>query len=385
MKIIYLSSLLLFCAAQFACAQPESQGSISARMEQFRRPVIALAPFMTDRSAFKATENEETIKTQLTLLKKNVSDLKGHPTVSNQAMPFTLEELQVQIDEVYQSFSSGGKEVARWQLQSSLGLCLHCHAQSPGNHSLSLREEDIQNLPQDAMNRADILFILRDFKQARETYQAILDQTHSFDSELNRLFKAFNRLLFLAVRFEQDFDRVISLIRSAQNEQRYPVAFRRQAQALQGFIDQQVFYRPVIEHLTDQELITFLADYQPEGRSFSTETDLYSAEELLELWLAGELYERLNMDKPADAQAKILHTLALIDERTGENIFYSLSNRYLEKCINLVPRTKLSRQCYEDLEERLTFSFSGSRGVDLPTDVKEKLLKLNKKATPTQD
>jgi hypothetical protein len=363
-----------------ACAQTEP--SFLDQMESLRRPIINLAPYLYDKSAFSAAENQAIINTELTALKMNASKLQGHPTISDRAMPFTLKELQDQLAEVHTHFIRGSHDVARWQLSSSLGLCLHCHAQAPGRYTLSLSDEDLKMLPPDALNRADLLFVLRDFTRARDVYQEILSQTHSFDSELNRLYKSFNRLLFLAVRIDQNYETVLALIRDGQNNQRYPASFKAQVRALQEFIDQQVFYRPVIAHLNDQDLMTFLNDYIPQGRAFSTETDLYSAQELLELWLAGELYERLKKDKPAELRAKIFHTLALIDERSGENIFYSLSNRYLEECVDVAPASSFAFACYEDLRDRMLLAFSGSRGTDIPRDVQKQLERLKKKATP---
>lgn len=365
-----------------ACVQ-QTATPLKEEMTPLKEAILELAPYLYDKEAFKAQKNHQVIQTALTQLKEQTRAMRGHPTLQEGAMLFTIEELQIQLDEALENFSEASKDVARWQVTSSLGLCLQCHSQSPTSPTLKLTEKEMQALPQETIERANILFILRDYNHAEEAYLNLLEKTHSFDSQLNRLYKAFNRLLFLYVRIQQDFDKALDLIKKARVSPHFPHEFKQQVEQLQDFIDKQVFYRPVVAHLNDEELTDFLSGYQPEHAGISIEDDLYSAEELLDLWLAGELFTRLENKKPPTLRAKILHTLALIDERTSENIFYSLSNRYLEECIHLVPRSNQALSCYQSLEERLLFSYSGSRGVDLPSDVEEKLRKLQKEATPT--
>lgn len=372
--------ILLFLIPWLGCAQQKPQ--LQNHMVQLRATLIRLAPFLQDKASFKSSSNQELIQEEMLQLKNHSAALSGHPQINDRGMPLTLSEIQEQFTQAEQSFRAGNKDAARWQLNSSLGLCLHCHSQAPGRYSLALTPQELEALPTNPMTRADLLFILRDFKSARHEYEKILGSTHSFDSELNRLYKSFNRLLFLAVRFDQDFSAVKQLLLSARENKRFPALFKQQVQQLESFLEQQVFYRPIIAQLNDAQLQTFLKSYQPAGRDFSIDTDLYSPQELQELWLAGELFERLAKDKSAELRALVYFTLARIDERSGENLFYSLSNRYLEECIHLTPNTAQALACFDDLNERLVFAYSGSGGTDLPRDVSSKLKKLRQLSEP---
>jgi hypothetical protein len=372
--------IFLIFTLWFGCAQ--SQPELTDNMIQLRQTLIRLAPALQDKLAFKNPKNQELIQAEIKQLQSHLKAVGSHPQIKDRGMPLTLDEIQQQFDQAEQSFRQGNKDVARWQLNSSLGLCLHCHSQAPGRYSLALSEKELKSLPENPLVKADLLFILRDFKAATNEYTKILNKTHSFDSELHRLYRSYNRLLFLAVRFDQDQTKVKDLIRGVRDDNRYPKAFKRQVAQLENFLNQQVFYKPIISKLSDDQLMTFLQEFQATTRDFSIETDLYSPGELQELWLAGELFERLQNDKPKPLRALVLHTLAKIDERSGENLFYSLSNRYLEECIRLHPKSTQAQSCFNDLNERLVFAYSGSGGTDLPSDVTAKIRELQMLARP---
>ena len=54
---------------------------------------------------------------------------------------------------------------------------------------------------------------------------------------------------------------------------------------------------------------------------------------------------------------------------------------FYESCIHRKPHSAVAMRCFDAYKASLEFGFSGSRGLDLPSNVQEELGKLKNKAT----
>ncbi len=349
-------------------------------MANFKQSVLILTPYLNDKLAFQEKKNETLIQTHLDKIAALAKNLKSHQGMSSPAMGLTIDELSIQLNEVSTHFRRNHKDLSQWQLSSSLGLCLSCHSQKPG-HKFEITKKEMESFPTDGLIRADLFFILRDFTNARLEYQKVLFETTADSAEMNRLYKSFNRLVFMTLRFDNDFKELDQLFKKASVADNLPIDFKEQVKTLA----RQLPVRSFVKNFHQRELSRFLDNLSLEDRSVSIETDLYHIEDLIDLLLAKELYQKLEEeDADKNLKAKIFYALSFLDQSVGNHLFYSLSNRYLLECVSLVPHSAQAQQCYQLYEDRITLAYTGSGGTDLPDEVKSELENLKKKATDSQ-
>lgn len=356
------------------------EAELNVDMANFRQSVLILSPYLNDKVEFQEKKNEVLIQKELEKIATLAKGLKGHQRMKTPAMGLTIDELSLQLDEVSTHFKKNHKDLSHWQLTSALGLCLSCHSQKPG-HKIELTNKEMEAFPKDGLSRADLFFILRDFKNARAEYKKVLFETPADSAEMNRLYKSFNRLVFMSLRFDNDFNQLDLLFKQAAKAENLPSSFRDQVKILAV----QLPVKSFVKNHHQRDLSRFLDNLSLEDRSVTIETDLYQIEDLVDLLLAKELYQKLEEeDADSNLKAKILFALSYLDQSVGNNLFYSLSNRYLLECVDLVPHSPQAQQCYQLYEDRIILAYTGSGGTDLPEEVREELEKFKKKATDLQ-
>jgi hypothetical protein len=103
------------------------------------------------------------------------------------------------------------------------------------------------------------------------------------------------------------------------------------------------------------------------------------------IWLRGQLHRLAYQENQLQAQddrAELLYWLAICDRVLEYQFQYSLSELYLKECIVGYPGSKYARQCYNELERDMVFSYSGSSGTHIPEDVKNSLETLKQSLRP---
>ena len=109
-------------------------------------------------------------------------------------------------------------------------------------------------------------------------------------------------------------------------------------------------------------------------------------EKVARIWLRGRLFHYLNSQPPKEEIPVILYWLAIIDRSVDYSFYYSLADRYLKECMLQYTSHPYAEKCYKEYEAYVTFSYSGSRGTDIPEDVKKELkaLKVRVYSSPKQ-
>ncbi|WP_455202270.1 hypothetical protein, partial [Kaarinaea lacus] len=76
----------------------------------------------------------------------------------------------------------------------------------------------------------------------------------------------------------------------------------------------------------------------------------------------------------------------IIDRSINYSFYYSLADMYLKECMLQYTSHPYAKKCYEEYESYIVFSYSGSRGTDIPDDVAQELkaLKVRVFSAPKQ-
>lgn len=93
--------------------------------------------------------------------------------------------------------------------------------------------------------------------------------------------------------------------------------------------------------------------------------------------LIGRLNHLLHEASKKDIPRTLLYLGSL--ENRLDHSYYSVDNIYLIECLEKYPSSPYAKQCFNEFMEQVNFSFTGSRGTNIPDSVK----KLIKKLKPT--
>ncbi|WP_455197277.1 hypothetical protein [Kaarinaea lacus] len=109
-------------------------------------------------------------------------------------------------------------------------------------------------------------------------------------------------------------------------------------------------------------------------------------EKVARVWLRGRLYHYLNTVPPREEIPVILYWLSIVDRSIDYSFYYSLADMYLKECMLQYTSHPYAQKCYDEYEAYITFSYSGSRGTDIPDDIADELkaLKVRVYSAPKQ-
>lgn len=97
-------------------------------------------------------------------------------------------------------------------------------------------------------------------------------------------------------------------------------------------------------------------------------------QEVSRVWLRGQLYHYLNNTKPnASEIPKILYWLAISDRSIGYNFYFSLADLYLKDCVLNHAADPYAKRCFDEYNEYINYTYSGSAGTFIPPEIEEEL------------
>ena len=133
------------------------------------------------------------------------------------------------------------------------------------------------------------------------------------------------------------------------------------------------------------KISNFIKDYiQPLQRS-NQQMRLEGTEEIFMMNLVGNLGRYLNGTPKKETIAEALYWLALAERSIYDSMYFSLSDLLLKTCVRSYSIQPFARKCLQEYEDQLIFSYTGSRGTEIPSEVADELRLLKEHfATPEQ-
>lgn len=331
-----------------------------------------LLPFMIHEDKFLDPKNNATISKKLKEMAKIAKETEHTSLIKSPTYKASSEALKTHFEEIERVYRLGNKNFARWQLNSTVPLCMSCHTQMP-SHS---RHWDLTEITSGALSdyeRAEMFFIGRDFDSALKYYDKTITEFPDNKVPVQSLEKAFERKLVIFSRVSRDFDAGIKSLDKNLKNKKLPEFLSKNVKAWialfriqkrEGFPNPKKRNDKAIKKYAEKILDRDLWDDM---------VDATNPRLVKTLTLSGVLYEYLSTFPETPLKPDILNWLAQCDRNLQETLFYSLADLYLKECMQQFPEHPTAKKCYEDYKDHLIFSYSGSSGVNLPDDVKKEL------------
>lgn len=372
LNLIVILSVGFFSLTGFS--KPEENANTSVLMRQFLDHLKKLTKYSMSEEKFGDPKNTLEISTQLHEFAKVAKEASHDPLLKHDNFKFSQQVLENHIAETEKIFKGGNKNFARWMLNSTMSVCMSCHAQMPGPSKTFFEFEQPQNYYSE-FEQAEFLFATRDFEKASAMYDKIINRNLKFDDKF-QVERSLERQLAYYSRIKRDPTGAIKKFKTylkapglTEKSQRDIKEWLKQFQSW----EKQAYFDP--KKMTEKDILTFAKKHLDAGGS-NTQSKSADSDLVTHLYVSGVLYEYLYSHAKVQATPDILYWLAVSDRFINHNFFYSLADLYLRECIINYSTRPIAKNCYAEYEKEMTLSHSGSSGTNLPLEVVQDLKNL---------
>jgi hypothetical protein len=346
---------------------PQTRALMAEIFEALRR----VLPLSLAEASFRAPEHRQEVLAALSTLADGGARLEEHGARRSESFAFLSRSLARDVREIRDRYAADRYEEARFLLHELTEDCVSCHSRLPSDRDSPLserfvREEAVSQLP--LQERAVLEMATRQFERALVTYESLFASPETSPSSLD-LRGDFDDYLEVCIRVRGDFERP-----------------RQTLEAVAQRSDSTADLRRKIAHWTDslRELGPRTPDPSPlaEARKLllrAEDRERFPEERsALVFYVAASsvLHRFVDTSPPALDGAEAYYRLGVIESRVGRSFWLSQTEAYLETAIRLAPGGPLAEDAFALLEEFIVASYSGSTGVHVPQEARDRLAEL---------
>lgn len=367
----------LFFSSSFAAGSKKKKEEIPGVMAGFREEILNLQPYWTNKAEYNAKKNENRIKASLSKLKTLSGLLDEHPRLKSASFEASAEVFKDQIAEAQQMFLRGSKNYSRLLLVSTFKVCSSCHSQVVQDKGPQW-QIDISRVDGDLIQQGDFWYTIRHYDRALRFYKQAVNRYPLAGLGLEEVELSLERILSIRLRVLHEPTAALADLKEALNNKKLSDHILRRIGIWMEEI--QKLYPQPVSNISDYSAAQIAQQAEDiiskaEKKSFQRLDD---SQRIQFLYVAGLIYEFMNQ-RPKEVTAELLYWLAVCDHWLNDQFFFSLGNLYLKQCINKFPSSEFAGRCYQELENKIELSYTGSAGVNVPASVRADLRKLKAK------
>ncbi|MCB0343381.1 MAG: hypothetical protein KDD59_14170, partial [Bdellovibrionales bacterium] len=376
----------LFCSgllvgALFGCQSQEStpeSASWPEKMQGMSKSVTSLLPYVYSRKEFHDPENEKALKSMIKDFSGAVHEVPaeaGKKIIGEDPIiKYSLDRLQDDVDRATKSFASGHKEYARSILRGTMSNCFSCHSRTQVGPEYVVSDSVFKNRQIEATERADLYVATRQYQKALEALSKVLNEPVSFYEDPYEHERALKKYLAISVRVKKDPTAAIATIDKFLTRKNVPYYLSEDARSWRKSLSDWAKEKTAPSNkLKKAESLIKEARQLQSLHSFQTGNIEY-------LRATSLLHEQLAETKDPAERSKIYSLLGKSYEILADLGFWNFPELYFEACIRETPKTNMAKSCYKDFEKNVIFGFSGSAGIFLPTEERNRLKQLKELA-----
>ena len=339
-----------------------------AAMGEIFQSMRYLLPLSVDDS-WRDAQHLQHVRDALETVAERASLLGEHGQSDRYVFRFLGYTLASDLREVLRRYELAEFESARFLLLRATDYCVACHARlpSPNDSPLSAHFVDgtvLARLPLE--QRAHLEVATRRFDDALTSFEALFAAP---DVHPSSLLGALTDYLIISIRVRQDFDRALTTLQIFGKRPDLWTALREDVAhwvaALREF-RARPFDPPTLSLAVELiDLATSYRRYIADRRS------------LVHYVLASSVLHRFLESHPQrDGLARTYYLLGLVEFQIGRDFWVAQGEMFLETAIRLAPDSPIALDAYALLEQEILLGYTGSSGLHLPDDERERLERL---------
>lgn len=353
-----------------------AQNEIKPHMQNFYLSIETLNQYIVDKNIFVAPQNSAAVDEALKDFNKKIIVLKKDKTMNSDDLKFRFKLLSEGLSEAESSFKLGAKDYSYWVLKSTLNNCFACHTQKGlGETSYTPKFTSQTN----DFNKAEILFLYRNYTEANKIYEKILTD-YTTGTSFENAETSLNRLMFYQARvLKNDTDNLNLLNRLIKNEN-LPSFLRNNILAWRKYLNVKKFR--IIE---DSKIDTAndLKKFIDSRNSVASHYKLYGQRYLIDLETSSFLFSLIDKHEHKNIRPWVLYWLAFQEKDYRLNMFDRSTDYYLKECMQKYSKSPAAKMCFDLYKEMTLDSYTGSSGTNVPAptlleiEAYQKLIKSN--------
>ena len=353
---------------ELALKKPET----NQLMSQMLTELSTLKTFFVSQEKFLDPKNSVVIAAHLKEFARLAKEVRHNPELTKENFKFSGQVLDEHISEVERIFQAGNKSFARWQLASTVSVCMSCHTQVPSNNRAFIDFQDYKMFAS-AFDQAEFLFATRAFDQAFFLYDLVIDGYPANKMSLEQVEGSLDRQLAYFSRIKRSPKEAMAKLKLHQKNKELPGFLKANIKTwLTQFENWDKQVTPDPKKASEKEILAF-AKKIIETKWTDSAIKADNPDLIPYLRVSGILYEFLYLHPHTTATPDILYWLAVCERSIGDNFFYSLADLYLKECVLKYPTSPIAVSCYKQYEMETIAGYTGSAGTFLPPEVRTEL------------
>ncbi len=274
----------------------------------------------------------------------------------------------------YDALKTNHRSYARTILKTVSGYCVACHSRNnKGPDFAKLAEKpEVKSLTR--LERAEFLAATRQNELALSEFESIITDTNSIHNRPLEWEKAVRYALAISVRVKKDPDLALKFVNKILDTKDAPTFIRDDAAIWKKSIEdwkKEVSRKLMTEEGLYAEALRLIAK--------AKETQTFAADRSADIYylrVSAMIHDMLRMAPEGPNAANGLLLLGISYESLRDLNIWSLHEFFYESCVRKSPHTDIAKTCYKHYEQSMYNGYSGSGGLAIPKDVKEKLKEL---------
>jgi hypothetical protein len=349
--------------------------SWSTGMQGMAKNLDKLMPYVFSSKEFNDPKNNIIVKKMISNFADGVEGLPRHAGEEllgkDPIVKYSIARLQTNSRRAQQAFIEGSTEYSRHILSENVSLCFSCHSTQnigPQNNFATTLDSKFRLYPNE---RADYYVATRQFDKAIETLDSVVQSPAALLENPHEQMNALRKYLFLQVRIKNDPGPAILLLDKYLAWDRLPYFMAQDAQAWMNSLKVWQMEKKGSKNSTQlaQKLLN-KSDNAPIQGYQSGLVDYLRASMLL--------HANLRFAKTAKEKAQIYGLLGESYETLAELGIWDLPEVYYEACVRTLPYSVEAQKCYKNFERSIILGFSGSAGIYIPKDERERMVELRR-------
>ncbi len=360
-------------------SKPEAGKTWPGQMQSMASDVKRLLPYIYDGKAYTDPKNREKI---VGLLSEFAQAAHQVPTKAGEAfigddllIEYSLKNLREDLNRAAFSLQVGLADYSRSVTKGTLNHCFRCHSVTPVGGAAAWDLGEIRNLNLAPIEKADLLVATRKYEEALKYMESLLDseefqKTYAFDFE-----SLLRRYLALMIRVENSPGRALRELDQILERSTTPYYIAQQGEGWRKSLRDWSKEKKRTSFRNAKELFNEVEQRFKKARSIQ-QYEKDHAGDVEYLRATSMLHQNFKLLKQPGEQARAMFLLGKAYEVLDELGSWNLHESYYEACLKKAPKTATAKTCYHRLEASLYSGYSGTSGIHIPAEERERLIRL---------
>ncbi len=345
------------------------------QMNQALRALSELMPFLGDEKLFENSSNDKVIVENIQNIKEAFRNSKHEALLKQDLFAPSYAVVTESLSGSLDAFKKGDKDFARWRLKELTTHCLDCHTRLPVAHSSSFQTGDLQLELSKFPNKYNLVIaqlIVRRYPDAKTTFNMYIAQ-QMIKQDFRDLENPFKQLLMIETKVSKTPGNMILVADGYLQKKDLPdsikVMLRSWNESLKSWVN-----NPYLSGLKSEQQVREIvkSKHIPVRQNFT-----FSEQSEVDFLMLSGLLSNFLFENPETTLAtEINFWVGWMEKYLKRENFFGSGDLFLKQCIRRYPQSPVARDCLKEYRESVEFDFTGTRGTDIPSDVKAELKEL---------